>query len=572
VLKAFFKVFSGIFCCALLLNTGWPVPVRASPLVEIAQADGFPRTEPGTIDFAGPAVVDLNQDGQLEVLVADSGGCVWGWDARGNTLSNFPLAPFGKCGARTRINSFAVGNIDGDGELEIVAGTAGTGESAGSRGKVFAWNSNGRMVDGWPREMDWNQAHGNGQPEVYSVILANITGDDRLEVVAGTSNNSSAGGSTDEATPNLYVWSGNGALLEGYPTWHRRAGIYGMLGAGDLNADGCMEVVAPRDHRWLHAYNRNGQYLRGWPVETWVDPNDRRDAPYLEFTRNAPALADLNKDGSVEVVIAGRVKQAESVTGGEVVIINSGVGIYEPSGERMTGWRVSKLGDGPPLTKNYGPSQAPALADLNGDGHLEVVVTLMDGTARAYRADGTMLWKYSFAHGTRLAASEPVIGDIDGDRQLDVVFGTYSPDGSATHAVGVVALSASSGGLKAGFPLSLANENGAKKGIRSTPVLSDLDRDGNVDIIAGSWSGALYVWKMNAPYRAAFMPWPTGRQNNQRTGSFMEAAGTQSVEALPGVSQGFEAQDLPGLGGAGATINFAYKIQLPKVDRPGTCQ
>jgi hypothetical protein len=536
----------------------------------VAQADGFPRTEPGTIDFAGPAVVDINHDGQLEVLVADSGGCVWGWDRRGNVLANFPLAPFGKCGARTRINSFAVGNIDGDADLEIVAGTAGDGPATGSRGKVFAWNPNGRMVNGWPREMDWNQAHGNGQPEVYSVILANIAGDERLEVVAGTSNNASAGGGTEEPSPNLYAWNGSGELLKGFPTWYRRAGIYGMLGAGDLNSDGCMEVVAARDHRWLHVYNGAGQYLRGWPIETWVDPERHVDAPYLEFTRNAPAMADLNNDGKVEIIIAGRVKQAESLSGGQVVILNSGVAVFEPNGERLSGWRVTKLGDGPPLTDNYGPSQAPALADLNGDGQLEVVVTLMDGTARAYRPNGEMLWKYSFARGAKLFASEPVIGDIDGDRQLDIVFGTYSPDGSANSAVGLVALTAS-GALKGGFPLPLTQEKNTKSGIRAAPVLADLDGDGKVEIVAGSWSGVLYVWDTNAPYRAAYMPWPTGRQNNQRIGSPVGGASLAMTLDEAGAETPSGASPPAPKG----ELDFAHLISLPAIqrsDNQGVCR
>lgn len=512
-----------LICIVLSLNAGNTADALAGPLLEETFLAGFPRTEPGTVDFAGPLVIDLNRDGRMEVLVADSGGCVWGWDSAGNTLANFPLRPSGACGSRNRINSLAAGDIDGDGSPEIVVGTAGDGETSGHRGKVYAWNHNGTSVPGWPREMEWNSAHGAGQPEVYSVALANVFGGPELEVLAGTSNNASSGGAVDEPSPNLYAWSGSGSLLKGFPTSYRRAGIYGLIGAGDLNNDTCMEVLAPRDHRWLHAYNSAGGYPAGWPIETFVDPARRVNAPYVEFTRNAPVVGDLNRDGRVEVIAAGRVKQSESLTNGEIVIINSGVMVFEPDGSRMNGWGLAKLGDGPPLTDGYSPSQAPALGDINGDGQLEIVVTLMDGTVRAFRSDGQQMWKVNYANGRKLFASEPVIGDVNGDGRVDIVFGTYSPDGSANDAVRLVALS-NTGAMLSGYPLALSNETGEKKGIRSAPALADLDADGDVEIVAGSWSGVLYVWDLPHRYNAALMPWPTARHDNTRSGYYPRTA------------------------------------------------
>jgi hypothetical protein len=290
-----------------------------------------------------------------------------------------------------------------------------------------------------------------------------------------------------------------------------------MLAAGDLNRDGCMEIVAPRDHRWLHAYNDSGQYLRGWPVETYIDPKWQQGHPYMEFTRNAPALADLDGDGSVDVVAAGRVKESESLTGGEIVIINSGVMVFEADGSYKRGWEQAHMGDGPPLADTFGPSQAPALADLTGNGALEIVVALMDGTVRAYRVDGTQLWKFDFARGKALFGSEPVIGDIDDDRRVDVVFGIYSPDGSANAMTGLYALD-SQGRLLPGFPLHLPEDaRASRQGIRAAPALVDLDGDRRVEILAASWPGTLYAWKLPGEYRSWMMPWPTARHNNQRT-------------------------------------------------------
>jgi hypothetical protein len=145
----------------------------------------------------------------------------------------------------------------------------------------------------------------------------------------------------------------------------------------------------------------------------------------------------------------------------------------------------------------------------------------MDGTARVYNSDGTQRWKYDFAQGYKLFASEPVVGDITGDGRLDIVFGTYSPDGSAKSRVGIIALDAG-GRMISGFPLGLDREtNDIKKGVRAAPTLADFDRDGLVEIIAGSWSGTLYVWDLTAAYNYALMPWPTGRGHPTRAGWYM---------------------------------------------------
>lgn len=498
------------------VNQTLPSQQPAALQVTISSHPGYPRTEPQSIEFGSPSVADINGDGNVEVLLGDGEGCVWAWYQNGNKVPGFPLKTVGSCDGPRISGPLAVGDIDGDGKPEIIAGTRGVSNSAGGRGKVYAWNDNGTIVSGWPKETDWNTAYGDGQSEVYTVALGNVTGDSRLEVIAGTSNNAANGGNETTSTPNLYVWKGDGSVLSGFPTG-LNSGIFGFVGSANLNGDGYDEVVAPRDHRYLHIYNALSKELAGWPVETFVDPNQGGESPFLEFTRNAPAMGDLDGDGQVEAVIAGKVRGWLADGRPE---INSGVLVFKPDGQRAPGWAVAKLGDRSPLYDNNSPSQGPALADINRDGKVEIIVALSDGKIRAYRSNGDLLWKYDFAAGRKLFASEPVVADINGDGDLDIVFGTYSPDGSAGDAVGLLALN-SKGYLDPGFPLKLTAETSSvKKGIRAAPTISDFDGDCNIEILAGSWSGTLYAWDLSAPYNASLTPWPTGRHDIRRSGSF----------------------------------------------------
>jgi hypothetical protein len=191
--------------------------------------------------------------------------------------------------------------------------------------------------------------------------------------------------------------------------------------------------------------------------------------------------------------------------------------VLQPDGQRKPGWQVAKLGSAP-LYSEFHPTQAPALADLDGDGNLEIVVAMMDGVIRAYRADGSLMWQYNFAQGRRLFASEPVIGDVTGNGRLDILFGTFSPDNSDNAHARLVGLNASGQPLP-GFPLTLGHEGKSdKQGLRAAPTLADVDGDCLVEIVGGSQASVLYVWDTPAAYNPSLMPWPTARHDFQRTG------------------------------------------------------
>ena len=487
----------------------------AQTTTSVTTQSGFPKSEPYGSFFAAPTVVDFNRDGKLDVLAADSTGCIWGFDRTGAMLPSFPWKTGGVCDNEPRINSpLAVADIDGDGQLEVVAGTRGKSATVGQLGKVFVYRNNGTIMSGWPREMAWANITNGNNPEVMTVALANITGDAKLEVIAGTSNE--AGSNTNYA-PNVYAWTSNGTIVSGFPTTSPKgSGIFGQISAADINGDGYDEILVGRDEIYFYAYNGQGQNLPGWPLHTYLDDAKRtwgKDL-FMEFTRSAPAAADLDGDGTMEVILAGKVRdpnQAYKNTSSAVLVVQS-------DGKRRAGWSVGKT-VGAPLQTTFTPNTQVAIADLNGDGKLEIVVTFDDGTIRAYSENGTQLWSYNYTSGQKLFASEVAIGDVTGDGKLDIVFGTYSFDATANSYVRVHALN-TAGQPQAPFPLTPTSEGTgtAAKGFMAGLSLADLDGNGTVDIVGHSRGGVLYAWNTNVAYNASKMPWPTARQNNLRNG------------------------------------------------------
>ncbi len=429
-------------------------------------------------------------------------------------------------------NQLALGDINGDARLEIVAGTR-TANPPEGQCHVYAWQSSGASLSGWPIAVDWNTQYSNNDCKVTSVAMADIDGNQQLEILASTTNNASGNPDAGITPPNLYAWKANGGLVNGaWPSKLTAAGFYGAIAAGDLSGDDIAEVIAGRDHHWLNAYDGTGAALPGWPIETYLNANggDYQTDYRVVYGLSAPVLADLDNNGETEYIVIGNI----SGPGSSTDIINSALMVLNLDGSRFAGWATPALGNGV-LTQEDLPQKSPAIADLNDDGLFEIIAATMDGWIRAYDLHQTVLWAFNYAQGSKLFASEPVVGDIDGDGGLEVVFGTYVPTSGNDWdgPVGVWALDAN-GDVEAGFPLVIPTP-----GVRAAPTLADLDKDGNLDILAASITGQVFVWDTPASYNPDRLPWPTGRHDLQRTGSYTLAFRKSNISGTPNsVSQG----------------------------------
>jgi len=117
-------------------------------------------------------------------------------------------------------------------------------------------------------------------------------------------------------------------------------------------------------------------------------------------------------------------------------------------------------------TLGAGTSSAPAVGDLTGDGSLDIVAVTDSGIVTALSADGSLLWSY--ATGDEISTSAPAVGDLDNDGSLEVVAATQS---------GVYAFYGN-GSLMSGWPKSMVVST-------SSPALGDIDGDGDLEVVIG---------------------------------------------------------------------------------------
>ena len=118
-------------------------------------------------------------------------------------------------------------------------------------------------------------------------------------------------------------------------------------------------------------------------------------------TLSSPRLADVDGDGVKDIVVA-TYDPVDPYSAGRVYVI-------DVAGNDLPGWPVTTLGPVP---------ASPAVADIDNDGDMEVIVCSWQ-YAYVWNHDGT---DYPGWPKSRGAYVSPAIGDLDGDSDLEIVY------------------------------------------------------------------------------------------------------------------------------------------------------
>lgn len=471
--------------------------------------------------YSSPAVLNIDSDPQAEVIAGaydlvalDGSNGSLQWRAEGNNR----IWP-----------GVALADLTGDGSVEIVTGRGGD--------TLTVYDLQGNTI--WARNPF-------GAGEIRSLAIADLENDGQFEILAGRA----SGG----ATRQISVYEPDGTVRAGWPA--RRDGEpgygWGMynqnIAAGDLDGDGDKEIIGPTDTHYITALDKNGDQLLTNPIYDNFNPTgpkvwsqvgvhvdhevDLRGYAHCgvehrpNFADSAPVIADLDGNGSPEIIVVGNV-------------YNCGTSPYTSLYHMpfifnldRTRWKMGEFdwtaipipdGSAGPLSEDYNRIETavpnPVVADLDGDGVQEIIYPSYDGRLHSYWMDKSEHgnWPYSVYdpdEGFLRFAGEPVVADINNDGFAEVIFASWVEKG--TNRTGRLHILDYLGNPL--HELDLPNAfNGDWNGALAAPTLANIDTDTELELVLVTAHSGVVAYDLPGSAYAKIL-WGTGRGNYLRSG------------------------------------------------------
>ena len=158
---------------------------------------------------------------------------------------------------------------------------------------------------------------------------------------------------------------------------------------------------------------------------------------------------------------------------------------------------------------------SPVLANISGDSGLEILAVTNNGHVVALRANGSTLWDkdiaphFGMSSGKHEIHARPAVADLDGDGNVEIVLGAGTMNPTVCTQGGIIVLN-HNGQVKPGWPFLAADDDvppaGCRDTIFSSPALGDLDNDGDLEIVVAGFDKRVYALHHNGALVANYPP------------------------------------------------------------------
>jgi len=415
------------------------------------------------------AAGDRDHDGRNEVFVGSSPGY---YSSGPSYIYAFDATSYGpelakvQVSATEAVNDIAVGNVDADSDLEVVAvtntkvyvfnaatfalewtapyggHTVGIGDLEGDgKNEIVVAGGDGHVLNAYTQSYKWGFVGGFGS----SVVVADVDNDGKAEIVGGT-------------TSSVKIINGDTMTVSTLSLNAQTVAV------GDANNDGLNELIIGQD-QWgsVQGYNVSGTKL--WSISN------------PEHGVQGMAVGDPDGDGANEILWGA----GSTSSGSDALFVgNANSQTIEYRGLDLDGWfRV-------------------AVGDLNGDGRLEMVI--VSGTTESGYNGGIvyvldcltrkLITKFNAPNSFRI--EQVAIGQVDGDAAREIILLGSSYYSGSIHVFDGITFAEKWSSPSSGCCSSTINTNAL--------LVRDLNGDGVDEIIYATPDNKIQVINGATPF------------------------------------------------------------------------
>ncbi len=419
-------------------------------------------------------VADVNYDGKKEIFIGTTRGYLVGLDDYGDELYNIDnnvttYSGFAKLdGVPWAIP--AIGDLNKKGEFQIIEPTRTDNQQDNYVTCLSANDTNPH--DGKP-DLLWNNF--TPQKQYYrGVVMSNIdnSADGSLEVIT-----------CSDVQGAISIYSSNGVKLTDIPC----VNTYSAISVADINGDGYKEIIQASENN-INVWKYDGNFYKGNSSSLY-----QTTLSGYKF-KGSVVVCDINNSNDGKKEILTFAIQQNSPHQIKLFAID-----YD--GNALSGFNGTQSNQIYTSSDWY---QELSVGNLNNDEYLEVVTLATDGIKVWDHTGQLILPISSTAISDINTASSPILADVDGDTNADIVFASTSTNN-------IFAYKLLDGKKVLGFPIKLSS--GWCYGFN----ISDIDNDGHNEIIAGN-AGKVQMWQTNGT--SAGIEWGSQRHDQYNTGEY----------------------------------------------------
>ena len=353
-----------------------------------------------------------------------------------------------------------IGDLDGDGDLDVVAAFNG---AAGPASITWFEYEDSQTQDWTSRTLYVGEENlgdlFNNKEGFRDISVVDFDNDGDLDIVSTTATANGNGSLS---------WHENDGAAD--PTWSKNtidsSNPYDIIEVADMNNDGDIDIVST-----IRNYSTSGSisWYENDGAATWTPAFTAADINISANVARDLHIADIDSDGDLDIV---------SASSGDNTIA-----WYENDGAANPSWTASDIS-----YTALGP-RGIFLADIDSDGDLDIVsASSGDNTIAWYENDGAAnpSWTAADISTTADGARNVFVADIDSDGDLDIV--------SASHDDDTIAWYENDGSSDPSFTKNVISTSA--DGARGVHI-ADIDSDGDLDIVSASRIDNKIAWYEN---------------------------------------------------------------------------